>query len=333
MLRPPPQSTPSDDPLPRLIGRGAFGGVLMGLANLVPGISGGTMLLASGIYPRFIEAIADLSRLRLRRQSLLVLGIVAAAAALAILLLAGPVKLLVRDQRWMMYSLFIGLTLGGLPVVWAMIKAPSRATWLGALAGFAGMALLAVAQASQSTTGNEAGWLRLLLAGTAGAAAMILPGVSGAYLLLVLGVYLPILDGIERFRAALSSGSLDALIGPLTGIVIPVGIGVVLGVVLVSNALKWLMARFEKATLGVLLGLLAGAVVGLWPFQRGRAPVVGETIGGRPVTPERLPELLDEPDAWPVEFFSPEPLQILGALALVALGFAATSLVARLGRD
>lgn len=333
MLTTPPPTGPSDDPLLRLLGRGVFGGILMGLANLVPGISGGTMLLASGIYPRFIEAIADLSRFRFRRRSLLVLGVVAVAAALAILLLAGPVKLLVRDQRWVMYSLFIGLTLGGLPVVWAMIPAPSRATWFGALAGFAGMVLLAMAQAGQATTGNEAGWLRFLLAGTAGAAAMILPGVSGAYLLLVLGVYLPILDGIERFRAALSAGDMEALVAPLTGIVAPVGVGVVLGVVLVSNALRWLMTRYERATLGVLLGLLAGAVVGLWPFQRGRVPVVGETIGGRPVTPDRLTELLGEPDAWPVEYFTPEPMQILGALAFVVLGFAATSLVARLGRD
>lgn len=333
MTTTPPQTPPSDEPLPRLVGRGIFGGVLMGLANLVPGISGGTMLLASGIYPRFIEAIADLSRLRFRRRSLLVLGIVAGAAALAILFLAGPVKLLVRDQRWMMYSLFIGLTLGGLPVVSRMIARPSRAVWLGALAGFAGMALLAVAQASEAATGNQAGWFRFFLAGTAGAAAMILPGVSGAYLLLVLGVYLPILDGIERFRGALSAGDMNALMGPLFGLVLPVGVGVVLGVVLVSNALKWLMARYESATLGVLLGLLGGAVVGLWPFQRGRVPIVGEVIGGRPVTAERLPELLGEPDAWPVEFFSPEPLHIGGALVLMAIGFAATTLVARLGRD
>lgn len=83
----------------------------MGLANLVPGISGGTMLLAAGIYPKFINAIADITRFRFRLQSILVLGTVVAAAGLAILLFAGLLKDLVIDQRWIMYSLFIGLTL------------------------------------------------------------------------------------------------------------------------------------------------------------------------------------------------------------------------------
>ena len=93
--------------------RAVAGGVLMGLANLVPGISGGTMLLAVGIYPRFIEAVADTTRLRLRLQPLLLLSVVAAAGGLAILLLAGFLRDLVVHQRWIMYSAFIGLTLGG----------------------------------------------------------------------------------------------------------------------------------------------------------------------------------------------------------------------------
>ena len=95
-----------------LVTRGVFGGILMGLANLVPGISGGTMLLAAGIYPRFIESISDVTRFRFRFRSLLCLGSVVFAALIAILLLAGVLKDLVVDHRWIMYSLFIGLTLG-----------------------------------------------------------------------------------------------------------------------------------------------------------------------------------------------------------------------------
>ncbi len=324
---------PTPENLPRLVARSGFGGVLMGLANLVPGISGGTMLLAAGIYPLFIGAIAELTTLKFRRTSLVTLGTVMITAMLAILLLAGPIKILVRDQRWIMYSLFIGLTLGGLPIVRGMIKAPTRGMWLGAAAGFAGMAALAVAQASEAGGATASGWGWFFLAGVGGASAMILPGVSGAYILLVLGVYLPILDGIDRFRAALSAGDTAAMMGPLLSIVVPVGVGVVLGVVLVSNVLKWMMARFENPTLGVLLGLLAGAVVGLWPFQRGRAPVVGDVVGGVPVTADTLAGLLAEPDKWAVEFFSPAAMQVAAALGLIAVGFAITALVARLGKD
>ena len=83
-----------------LVSRSMFGGVLMGLANLVPGISGGTMLLAAGIYPRFIDAVANVTRCRFRFQSMLLLACVIGSAGLSILLLAGTLKNLVVDHRW-----------------------------------------------------------------------------------------------------------------------------------------------------------------------------------------------------------------------------------------
>ena len=118
-----------------LVTRGVFGGILMGLANLVPGISGGTMLLAAGIYPRFIESISDVTRFRFRFRSLLCLGSVVFAALIAILLLAGVLKDLVVDHRWIMYSLFIGLTLGGVPIVWKLAKPASTTLIVSAIIG------------------------------------------------------------------------------------------------------------------------------------------------------------------------------------------------------
>ena len=87
----------------KLVLRSVFGGTLMGLANLVPGISGGTMLLAAGIYPKFVEAVSDVTRFRCRMPSLILLVSVALAAGCSILLLAGPIKgLVVGPQRWIM---------------------------------------------------------------------------------------------------------------------------------------------------------------------------------------------------------------------------------------
>ncbi|MEL7088912.1 MAG: DUF368 domain-containing protein, partial [Planctomycetota bacterium] len=267
--------------LPALTVRGGIGGVLMGLANLVPGISGGTMLLAAGVYPRFIAAIGEVTTLKFRRASVVVLGSVVVAALLAIVLLAGPVKDLVVNQRWVMYSLFIGLTLGGVPVVWRLIQASKddgdpatqssgigATVWIAALVGFIGMAALAIFQSSGAAGDVErTGFVFMLLAGIAGASAMILPGVSGGYLLLVLGVYVPILAGVDAFKEGLKAQDVDVLTSVGLAVVLPVGMGVLLGVVGVSNLLRWLLSRFERATLGVLLGLLLGAVVGLWPFQ------------------------------------------------------------------
>jgi putative membrane protein len=327
------EPAPSTAGAGKLAARSVIGGVLMGLANLVPGISGGTMLVAAGIYKRFIDAIAEVSTLKFRARSLVVLVCVIASAACAVFGLAGPVKQLVVDHRWVMYAIFIGLTLGGVPVIWGMIRTPTRGVVIGAVCGFAGMSVLAILQTLQITGGGEAaqGWLLMFLAGTFAASAMILPGVSGSYLLLVLGAYVTILGAVDEMKVALEAREWAAMQEPGLGIVLPVGIGVLVGIVLVSNVLKWLLHRFEKPTLGVLLGLLFGAVVGLWPFQRGVEPVVGSTYEGQPVTPELLATL--EPEKWPTEFFTPSVGQVLAAIGLIVAGFLVTALIARFGKE
>lgn len=324
---------PSRPHLALLAIRSAIGGLMMGLANLVPGISGGTMLLASGVYPRFIEAIAEITTLKFRKTSLVVLGVVVLSAGAAILLLAGAVKDLVVDHRWVMYSLFIGLTLGGVPVVWKMVRTTTRSLWAGAAAGFIGMAALAWFQTLQIGASAEgaAGVFMLFFAGLAGASAMILPGVSGGYLLLVLGQYVPILSGIDQFKDALQAAAFADALHVAVRVLTPVGVGVVLGIVAVSNLLKLLLHRFENAILGVLLGLLLGAVVGLWPFQQGVEPSIGDIVKGRQITAEQLTEL--EPEDYPVEFFRPTAKQAGMALGLIVLGVLTTSAVARLGGD
>ena len=326
-------SDTSSIPLPLLAIRGMIGGMLMGLANLVPGISGGTMLLAAGVYPRFINAIAEVTTLRLRTVSLVLLGSVVGAAAIAILLLAGTVKGLVVDHRWVMYSLFIGLTLGGVPVVWKMAKPATGSLWGGAVAGFVAMALLAWMQTrGAGTSGAGAGSpVMMFLAGVAGASAMILPGVSGGYLLLVLGQYVPILSAIDQFKEALKAGDWAVVIDVGLKVGLPVGLGVVIGIVVVSNLLRVLLRRAPKATLGVLLGLLLGAVVGLWPFQQGVPPTVGATVKGQIVTEETLKKV--DPDDFPTEFFSPTGKHMGGALGFVLIGLVTTTLVSRFGGD
>ena len=278
--------------------RAVAGGVLMGLANLVPGISGGTMLLAVGIYPRFIEAVADTTRLRPRLQPLLLLAVVAASGGLAILLLAGVLRDLIVHHRWITYSAFIGLTLGGLPLVWRLGQPATRAFWGGTAGGFAAMAGLALLQGGPTATGTAAsGPFLLAVAGAAGAAAMILPGVSGAYLLLALGQYEPILGAIEQVLKGLS-GLNSQPIAEATVVLLPVLVGIAVGATLISNAVRFALRRFRQATLGVLMGLLLGAVVGLWPFE---------------------------------DPASPAPLQAASALGLAGAGFVLTWTISRFG--
>lgn len=311
--------------------RAGIGGLLMGLANLVPGVSGGTMLLAAGVYPQFIDGIAEVTTFRFRWRTLILLAVIGGTAAVAIVAFAGLIKAAVVDSRWVMYSLFIGLTLGGVPVVWRMLGKLSPRALAGCALGIALMAVMAFAPAGVNETGGGPAYGRLFFAGAAGASAMILPGVSGAYLLLVLGQYLPILGAIDLAKTSLLGDAGPQWDGVIEAMhtFIPVGLGVVAGVVGISNLVKWLLARARVWLLGFLLGLLLGAVLGLWPFQQGVQPKVGDVVKGKVLTAADVADV--EPDDYPLAPFDPTPLQGGAAFALIVVGFGVTQAIARLG--
>ncbi|MGD2017978.1 MAG: DUF368 domain-containing protein [Planctomycetota bacterium] len=344
-------SDSSDRPVP--VTRALQGGVLMGLANLVPGISGGTMILAIGLYDRFIEAVADVTRLRLRRSSLQFLLVMALGLGAAVVAFSGVAVLLVTEHRPVMYALFIGMTLGGAPELWKECRPPGLRTAAAILAGvlaMAGFASIGGSAPLQPTVPV------LLMVGAAGASSMILPGISGSYVLLVLGMY-------DTVIGALSAGQLRESPAESLAIVVPVVLGAGLGIALLSNLLKALLRRFSAPSHGVLLGLLLGSVLGLYPFQQPVHPDLAErgmrkaieavVVEGAPPAEVALElEGVDAADLearsapWAgrsagdlkreglrLERFSPDARQVLSTLLLFALGVALTRRLGRSGRD
>ncbi len=339
--------TPSETPgsaagpatglVPRAL-RSALGGFLMGLANVIPGVSGGTMLLAVGIYRDFIESIAELTTLKFRPIRIAMLGLIVLSALIAIATLAGPISDLVITRRWIMYAIFIGLTLGGVPILLRMVRPLDARVIVGAGAGIVVMAAMAVVGPANSAaaTGSGHPYAMYLLAGLAAASAMVLPGISGSYLLLILGQYVMILTTVAALKDGVKARDFDAIAATLH-VIVPVGIGVVLGVVGVSNVIRYLLARHERATLGVLLGLLLGAMIGLYPFQHGVAPAPGDTFRGDTVVEvdgalqmETAGRVIEEKD-WPTEFFTPVPMEIAIAAGLAIAGFFASVGIGRIG--
>lgn len=314
--------------------RCGIGGVLMGLANLVPGISGGTMLVACGIYTLFIDAVSDATRFRFNRRMLLTLGCVVLGAGIAIGGLASVIHYALVHHRWVMFSIFIGLTLGGVPIIWSMARPIRRDTWAGFIVGVVLMGGLVVLQEMGAGSGAGLdGPIGLTLGGAAAASAMILPGVSGAFLLLLLGQYEAVIGAIKDTVSALKDGDIGAMMDQM-GIVIPVGIGVLLGIAVVSNVLRWVLHHHERVTLGVLLGLIIAAPAGLYPFRVGVPPEIGDEIKGELVTAENLEEMRapDNAKDWAQDAFTPSAVQVAGSLGLIVAGFAATMGIARLGK-
>lgn len=288
------------------LGRTVAGGLLMGVANIIPGVSGGTMILALGLYERFVESVADITRLRFRLSSFVFLGILGTSSVSAIMVSVGPINWGLAHQQHLMFATFIGLTLGGVPLLWKAISPVKPAGLGGAAFGLAFMVFLSFLLQEMDLPANFA---FLFLGGFIGSAAMVLPGISGSYLLLALGLYFPITDGIEAFFDGLKAFKLSLMIDPALQVMLPVGLGVLAGIAGLTNLLQAALKRFHDTTMGSLLGLLIGSIFFLYPF--------------------REPGHKD-----PFEHAAPlTPTNIGLVLLCIALGFGATLLLSRLGRE
>jgi putative membrane protein len=156
-----------------------------------------------------------------------------------------------------------------------------------------------------------------------------MPGVSGAYLLLVLGVYVPVLSGIEQFQLGLMQGNTALVREAFMDVGLPVGVGVLVGVAVVSRGIRWFLRRHTAGTHGGLMGLLVGAALGLWPFQEAVKPQVGDLLKGRVLRPEDLTSVGVED--WTTVLFQPDLTQGCLALSCLVLGMVLTTVIARLG--
>ncbi len=280
------QADDPQDPAPSLsvegrlpVIRSAVGGLLMGLANLVPGVSGGTMILVMGLYDELIASIADVTRLRFTRRGFTFLCIVAGVAGTAIATLAGTLSRAVTLHESAMFSLFIGMTLAGVPLLARRLGRLTGAAAVGLLLGLGAMMTIALTKEEPPDKQTiraavaagefliEPAYARDVAAGVLGMSAMVLPGISGAYMLLVLDRYTTILAAIAEAKDYVVSLGQVGTPAEFLGVLVPVAIGALVSLVALSNLLKWMLHRHEQATLGFLLGILLGSAVGIWPFD------------------------------------------------------------------
>ena len=261
--------------------RTVIAGALMGTANLVPGVSGGTMVLACGLYAHFVAATADVTRGRIWSRSAAFVAVLFAAKFAAMGALGTPVSELVVAERTLAYALFLGMTLAGTPVLWPVFDRYARRSRVGAGACLTGgivvMAALALLTPDKQDIDPAEAYVPAhdvpldAVAGAAAYSAMVLPGVSGGTIKLALGRYEPTVWAIGQAGEAVVGRANPA--GDWVPILLPYVAGALVGLIAVSNALKWLLERHEGPITAVLLGVLWGSVLPIWPYDADTTPL------------------------------------------------------------
>ena len=235
-------------------------GLCMGAADVIPGVSGGTIALVTGIYDELVETIASVDR---RLVSALVRGRLIevlqrvnapflvpllGGVGLAIFSLAKFITSLLATHPQPVWGFFTGLILASTLVVARQVTGWRMVQWgltaLGAVIGYAITMLVPV------ETGVEG--YKFALAGMVAICAMILPGISGSFLLVVMGKYQQVLTAVHEFDWA---------------ILALFGVGAVIGLLGFSRLLKHLLSRFRAGTMALLVGLMLGSLRKVWPFR------------------------------------------------------------------
>lgn len=236
-------------------------GMAMGAADVVPGVSGGTIAFISGIYEELLSTISNvnLSLLRTLKTS----GIKAAWKQLngsfltalllgifvSIVSLAKVIKHLLESQPILLWSFFFGLVLASVIYIARQITNWNFKAFLILVLGAALAFFITTLNPLVSESSSS---LFLFLAGAIAICAMILPGISGSFILVLLGAYKPVLEAVNNrdFKIILTFMA-----------------GAVVGLLTFSRVLKWLFTKYKNLTLAVLTGFIIGSLNKIWPWK------------------------------------------------------------------
>ena len=308
-------------------------GFLIGIANIIPGMSGGTLALVLGIYERLIGALRRIgistakkllraATLRknalgeaqgeLRRIDFGFLALLGSGAIAAVLLTSKLIVYLLNHHHDATYGFFSGLILISILIPVRMLKGFGWKELLVLLIAVALILSLSVStgekqldrvaykSGTETTTDSEVServsemptsWELVLFFGSGALAisAMILPGISGSFLMLALGVYFPLLTAINTILEgipAVLNGTLERT-GEVTSPLLIIGftaVGCLFGLLAFTRLLNYLLERYRNLTITFLIGLMVGSLYGLWPFRE-FALVDGERIDTAHILP------------------------------------------------
>lgn len=234
-------------------------GFFVGIANIIPGVSGGTLAITLGIYEELIEAISHFfGKIKSNIKFLIPIGI---GAFTAIVISSRIIEISLEKYTLPTILFFTGLILGGMPMLFGKIKKnikPSYALiFLATFALVIGVMFLKTGNDVVLVDLNAWGYFKLFLVGMIAAATMIIPGISGSFMLMVMGYYEPIINVINEFT------SFNNLWNNFW-ILMPFGIGVLLGIIVIAKIIEFLFQKFEVPTYFGIIGFVLASLIGIF---------------------------------------------------------------------
>ena len=240
-------------------------GFIMGIANIIPGVSGGTLALILGIYEDFIGAISHFfSNLK---KNICFLVPIAIGMLLAIASLSRVIDYSYKHFPIPTSLFFVGLVLGGIPMLVGKVRGKKEVKQASSYVIFALTFLLVMVMACSDFIFGEGlkvsfanmglvQYLLLFIVGAVAAATMVIPGVSGSLVLMLLGYYYPVLTVIKECTKLQNLGSNIIILGVF-------GVGVLLGIVLISKLIEFLFQKYETKTYFGVLGFIVASVLAI----------------------------------------------------------------------
>ncbi|MCB0644431.1 MAG: DUF368 domain-containing protein [Phaeodactylibacter sp.] len=299
----------------------ALKGMAMGIAEVIPGVSGGTIAFITGIYERLINAIKAFGPQAIQglRQDGLKGGWKAVDGNFLFFLIAGMavgviagvfgITYILEHYPPLIWAFFFGLIIAS---VLYMVRQVPQWNVVNVLALILAGALAYWITIAAPAQGTDALWF-VFISGAIAISAMILPGISGSFMLLLMGMYTLIIPSVKE---ALKTFETQSLI-----ILVVFALGCVLGLAVFSRILSWTFERYRSTTLAALTGFMLGSLNRIWPWRNVlsyRTNSRGESVPFR------------EANVWPGSYEG-DPL-ILGAVVCLILGFGLVFLLDRMDR-
>jgi putative membrane protein len=290
-------------------------GMGMGAADVVPGVSGGTIAFITGIYTELIDSIksfdASIVQLLFKGKFKEIwekvngnfLLTVFLGIGISVVTLASVLKNLLETHPVLVWSFFFGLIVASAIYVAKQIEKWNLSSIIAIIAGTILAYYITVVTPAETTES----WWFLILSGALAICAMILPGISGSFILLLLGKYEFILTAVSEFNIT---------------VIALVGIGAVAGIISFSKLLSWLLHKYYSATIALLAGFMVGSLNKIWPWKETVSTFVDRHGETKPLFQKNvLPQTFEN--------VTGEPSQLTFAIILAIVGFALIFIIER----